>query len=107
MPESTSVEIQIRMDGCRAAQFNMETDKDLLVHAENSKSLFTCIRLYGWENPSITLGRNQDPSSALDEAFCASHGINWVHRPTGGRAVYHDRELTSVSYTHLTLPTKA
>ena len=94
MPESTSVEIQIRMDGCRAAQFNMKTDKDLLVHAENSKSLFTCIRLYGWENPSITLGRNQDPSSALDEAFCTSHGISWAHRPTGGRAVYHDRELT-------------
>ena len=94
MSESISVEIQIRLDGCRAAQFNMATDKDLLAHAENSKALFTCIRLYGWENPSITLGRNQDPSSALDEAFCTSRGINWVHRPTGGRAVYHDRELT-------------
>jgi lipoate-protein ligase A len=94
MPESTSVEIQIRMDGCRDAQFNMATDKNLLAHAENSKSLFTCIRLYGWKHPSVTLGRNQDPASALDEAFCASHGIDWVHRPTGGRAVYHDRELT-------------
>ena len=30
----------------------------------------------------------------MDEAFCAEKGIDVVHRPTGGRAVLHDDELT-------------
>ena len=30
----------------------------------------------------------------LDPAYCKAHGIDIVHRPTGGRAVLHDDELT-------------
>ena len=94
MSPSPSVSVLIRIDGCRDARFNMRTDRALLARAEASEFPFTCVRLYGWEGPTVSLGRNQDPATALDGNFCKRHAIDWVHRPTGGRAVYHDRELT-------------
>lgn len=51
------------------------------------------LRLYGWERPSVSLGRFQKLID-LDEDFCSSGKIPVVRRPTGGRAVLHDRELT-------------
>ncbi len=44
------------------------------------------LRLYGWDPPTLSLGRTQD--GARDP------GIAVVRRPTGGGAVLHDRERT-------------
>lgn len=51
------------------------------------------IRLYGWEKPSVTLGRFQRTRD-VDVGYCRAEGIPVVRRPTGGRAVLHDDELT-------------
>ncbi len=52
------------------------------------------LRFYGWRRPAVTLGRFQRKDMEIDEAFCLREGIDVVVRPTGGKAVYHDRDLT-------------
>src|SRR4029079_16533189 len=44
--------------------------------------------------PTVSLGRNQKVEKAVDVAYCTANAIDIVHRPTGGRAVLHDDELT-------------
>src|SRR5678815_3437297 len=72
----------------------MTIDADLLAEVENSPDPKTFVRLYRWSRPTVSLGRNQKIEDAVDQAFCAENGIDVVHRPTGGRAVLHDDELT-------------
>jgi lipoate-protein ligase A len=52
------------------------------------------LRLYGWERPTLSLGRNEPALGRYDRAAAAERGIDVVRRPTGGRAVLHWRELT-------------
>ncbi len=52
------------------------------------------LRLYSWTGPTLSLGRNE-PAARLYELYRAREfGIDVVRRPTGGRAVLHDAELT-------------
>jgi lipoate-protein ligase A len=73
---------------------NMAIDAALLKDVEHSSDSHTIIRFYRWRRPTVSLGRNQKTESAVDQQFCDRHGIDVVHRPTGGRAVLHDDELT-------------
>jgi lipoate-protein ligase A len=73
---------------------NMAIDAALLEEVEASPDPRTVVRFYRWRRPTVSLGRNQRVDTAVDEAFCADHGVDIVHRPTGGRAVLHDDELT-------------
>lgn len=51
------------------------------------------LRLYGWNPRAISIGFHQSPSIVnLDR--CKSEGIDLVRRPTGGRAILHDNEIT-------------
>lgn len=52
------------------------------------------LRIYQWSRPAVTIGRNQEAGGGIDLEFCREHAIDIVRRPTGGRAVYHHRELT-------------
>jgi len=51
------------------------------------------LRLYGWKKPTLSIGRNQ-PLTGINQDYCKLKNINIVKRPTGGRAVLHDKELT-------------
>jgi len=51
------------------------------------------LRLYRWERPTLSLGRNEPAAIYPIEALRA-RGMEIVRRPTGGRAVLHDAELT-------------
>lgn len=51
------------------------------------------LRLYEWQVPTVTLGRFQ-PIEDVDLAACERRGFDVVRRPTGGRGVLHDAELT-------------
>ena len=73
---------------------NMSVDAALLDEVENSSNARTIVRFYGWSRPTISLGRNQKVEKAVDVEYCRANGIDIVHRPTGGRAVLHDDELT-------------
>lgn len=52
------------------------------------------LRLYGWERPTVSLGRNEPTRGVYDVDRAAERGITFVRRPTGGRAVLHDDEVT-------------
>jgi len=63
---------------------NMAIDWALLEDADRSGAAF--LRLYRWDPPCLSLGRN-DPTPQRP-------GIRAVRRPTGGRAVWHEHEVT-------------
>lgn len=52
------------------------------------------LRFYRWWPPCISLGRNQPARGHYDTEEAARRGIDFVRRPTGGRAVYHHHEIT-------------
>ena len=72
----------------------MAIDSALLDEVESSTESRTIVRFYGWRTPTISLGRNQKIEKAVDVDYCRANAIDIVHRPTGGRAVLHDDELT-------------
>src|SRR5215212_8408524 len=51
------------------------------------------LRLYRWSPACLSLGRFQR-ADAIDRAACARAGVAIVRRPSGGRALLHDAELT-------------
>jgi lipoate-protein ligase A len=51
------------------------------------------LRLYRWVRPTISLGRNE-PAGRFRDRARALDDLCFVRRPTGGRAVLHDREIT-------------
>src|SRR5690606_29775482 len=52
------------------------------------------LRFYRWSPRCLSLGRNQPAAQRYDAERLRADGIDVVRRPTGGRAVLHDRELT-------------
>lgn len=52
------------------------------------------LRLYRWATPTVSFGRNEPARGRYDLEAARRAGIGFVRRPTGGRAVLHDRELT-------------
>lgn len=51
------------------------------------------LRLYRWTRPTLSLGRNE-PAGLYPIEVLRARGMDVVRRPTGGRAVLHDAELT-------------
>lgn len=52
------------------------------------------LRLYTWERPAFTIGSFQRLEETFDLEACRRAGIAIVRRLTGGRAVYHDQDVT-------------
>lgn len=74
-------------DGAR----NMAVDHALMDVARDGG---VALRFYRWDPPCLSLGRNQAVRGRYDLDAAERKGIGVVRRPTGGRAVYHHRELT-------------
>ena len=79
-------------DGPHDTAFNMAADLYLLSLCEQAPSIF--VRLYSWERPSITLGAAEKPRETLDMAAISEKDVAWIRRPTGGRSVLHDHDIT-------------
>ncbi len=71
---------------------NMAVDEALMSHARRSGECV--IRIYEWRRPTLSLGRNQTARGHYDLRRATELGVEFVRRPTGGRAVLHHRELT-------------
>jgi lipoate-protein ligase A len=54
----------------------------------------TVFSIYSWSRPTLSFGRNQPASGRYDVEKIRAAGIGVVRRPTGGRAILHDREVT-------------
>jgi lipoate-protein ligase A len=76
----------------RPGYLNMAIDSALLALAESDGVGF--LRLYRWSPACISFGRHEPAARRYDRARIAALGVDTVRRPTGGRAVWHDAELT-------------
>lgn len=72
---------------------NMAVDEALL-EAYAAGSTSPTLRFYTWSPPAVSLGYGQAIDTDIDPATCQALGIDVVRRPTGGRAVLHDHEVT-------------
>jgi lipoate-protein ligase A len=59
------------------------------------------LRIYTWSCPTLSLGRNQVARGRVNEEAARARGVILVRRPTGGRALLHDREVTYSVTAHL------
>ena len=50
------------------------------------------VRFYRWDRPTVSFGRNEPAATRYRGLADRGHAV--VRRPSGGRAVLHDRELT-------------
>jgi len=80
------------MSGIGTPYENMATDEALFDTA--CKSGVPVLRFYGWTPATASLGFAQRASEALDFTEMDRRHVAWVRRPTGGRAVLHDMEVT-------------
>jgi lipoate-protein ligase A len=70
---------------------NMGTDLALL-EAVDAEPTAAVLRTYEWSEPTLSLGYFQPIAAA--EAEARFRGAPWVRRPSGGGALWHDREVT-------------
>jgi len=52
------------------------------------------LRFYRWSPPSVSLGYAQRFERDVNQTACRAWGVDVVRRPTGGRAVLHEQEVT-------------
>lgn len=72
---------------------NMAIDEAMLIAHSEGKTPPT-VRFYGWNPPTLSIGYFQKAEDEIEFDELHRQGIGFVRRPTGGRAVLHDRELT-------------
>jgi lipoate-protein ligase A len=75
----------------RPGRENMAIDAALLAAAGADRAI---LRFYRWDPPCLSFGRNEPATTRYDRDRIVALGISTVRRPTGGRAVWHDAEVT-------------
>ncbi len=83
----------------------MALDEAILI-AHSQGLVPPTVRFYGWDPPTLSIGYFQRIAE-VDRAALQANGLGLVRRPTGGRAVLHDREVTYsivVSESHPMMP---
>jgi len=80
----------VEPDG-RPGSEHMAVDDALLRAAREGVAYLRC---YRWAPPCLSFGRNEPARTRYDADAIAARGLATVRRPTGGRAVWHDAEVT-------------
>jgi lipoate-protein ligase A len=88
--------------GSGEAAMNMALDEAMLLLHEAGETPPT-LRVYGWQAPTLSLGYAQHSAKEVNLDACRHYGVTVVRRPTGGRAVLHDDEVTYSVVMPLTL----
>ncbi|WP_203227730.1 lipoate--protein ligase family protein [Calorimonas adulescens] len=84
--------------------YNMAVDEALMESVAAGESP-PVLRFFGWSPPTLSIGYFQRAEREVNLERLKGQGIGFVRRPTGGRAVLHDREITySVSIRESDLP---
>ena len=68
--------------------------RDIALQARAARTGETVFSVYSWSRPTLSFGRNQPASGLYDLDRIRAAGIDVVRRPTGGRAILHNREVT-------------
>lgn len=72
----------------------MAVDEALFREAEERRSSGPVLRLYAWSPACLSIGFHQRLEDTCEEGYCTTAGFDVVRRPTGGKAVLHDDEVT-------------
>src|SRR5213080_2969774 len=83
---------RLLLDPPAEGAWNMAVD-EVLLDGIAAGSAPPTLRFYTWTPACLSLGYFQ-PFSVVNVEGCRGLGIDIVRRPTGGRAILHDRELT-------------
>lgn len=92
--------------GNGSPSFNMALDEALLEWHSEGK-IPPVIRFYGWDPATLSVGYFQKVEKEIDMDAVKAHQLGFVRRPTGGRGVLHEHELTYsviVSEDHPEMP---
>lgn len=79
--------------GIQDSAWNMAVDEAILI-AHSKGKVPPTIRFYGWNPPTLSIGYFQQVEREVNLDQVRKRGFGFVRRPTGGRAVLHDQELT-------------
>lgn len=79
--------------GNQSPAYNMALDEALLDWHSEGKIPPT-IRFYGWAPATLSIGYFQKVEKEINMDAVHAHNLGFVRRPTGGRGVLHEHELT-------------
>jgi lipoyl(octanoyl) transferase len=79
--------------GSLSPAMNMAIDEAILTVHSEGKTLPT-VRFYTWDPATLSIGYFQKAEKEINFEKVREYGLGFVRRPTGGRAVLHDKELT-------------
>ncbi len=83
---------RLLVDAPAGGAWNMAVD-EVLLDGVGTGAAPPTLRFYQWRPACLSLGYFQ-PFDVVNLAGCRALGVEIVRRPTGGRAILHDRELT-------------
>jgi lipoate-protein ligase A len=91
--DSTSdIAWRLLVDPPATGAWNMAVD-EVLLDGTAAGTAPPTVRFYEWAPPCLSLGHFQS-FDVVNRDGCRALGVEVVRRPTGGRAILHDRELT-------------
>jgi len=85
--------LRILDTGFNNGPMNMAIDEAIAIEVSKGDSPPT-LRFYRWDPPTLSLGYFQKANKEVDFDGLKKRGVGLVRRPTGGRAVLHDEEIT-------------
>lgn len=89
---ATTHRLELIVDAPAPGEENMRRDLALLDACARGE-IAGAVRVYGFLPACLSLGRMQ-PIGDVNLEACARDGVDVVRRPSGGRAVLHDQEVT-------------
>lgn len=91
-PRQSSRRWRLLLAPPRSGAENMARDTALLARAARTGE--TVFSIYSWATPTLSFGRHQPAAGHYDPAKIRAASVDVVRRPTGGRAILHNREVT-------------
>lgn len=85
--------VRLLSHGPMKGRYNMAVD-EAIQNACRRGEVKSTLRFYQWKPACLSLGRFQDVAREVSLQGLRSLGVDLVRRPTGGKAVLHDNELT-------------
>jgi len=68
--------------------------RDTALQARAARTGETVFSIYTWLRPTLSFGRHQPASAFYDRGKIRDADVDVVRRPTGGRTILHDHEVT-------------
>ena len=78
--------------GNDAGALQMAVDAGLMARARDTGE--ATFRVFGWRRPTLSFGRHETVRARFSPETLERHGVDAVRRPTGGRVLLHEGEVT-------------